>query len=266
MDASFLATDLKKADPDRYLLSLFAPRPARQSLWALFLFNHEIAKTRSMVTDTNLGLIRLQWWRDEIAKICRGGTGGQIPVLSTLAPAIHTHNLPQEWFDALIYAREFDLEDVTPETWDGVRNYADFISTPLSRLALKIIGENASDEEIRHISTNFGLLEVLRSVPLLLGERRFYLPQGWLHEKNLTVQNIIDFNRKAEIIDIVERGYSLITPYRKPESRFMALTQRMTFIWLDKLKKSGFDVFSAKMQVEPAFFALRLSLPPIFRF
>lgn len=265
MEASFLAAELKKADPDRYLLSLFAPAGARQALWALFLFNHEIAKTRSMVTDTNLGLIRLQWWRDEIAKICQGGTGGQIPVLSTLAQAIHAHNLPQEWFDALIYAREFDLEDVTPETWDGLCHYADFISTPLSRLALKIAGETASDKEIRHISMNFGLLGVLRSVPLLLTERRFYLPQGWLHEKNLTVQNVIDFNRKAEIIDMIESGYSLITPYRKPESRFMALTQRMTFMWLDKLKKSGFDVFSAKMQVEPAFFALRLSLPSIFR-
>lgn len=265
MDTSFLAADLKKADSDRYLLSLFAPARARGALWSLFLFNHEIAKTRSMVTDTNLGLIRLQWWRDEIARICHGGNGGQIPILSTLAPAIHTHNLPQEWFDSLIYAREFDLEDVTPETWDGLRNYADFISTPLSRLALKIIGEAASDEEIRQISTNFGLLEVIRGVPLLLTERRFYLPQDWLHEKNLTVQKVIDFNHKAEIIELIKRTYALITPYRKPESRFLSYTQRMTFIWLDKIEKLAFDVFRPEMQVDPAFLALRLSLPSPFR-
>lgn len=265
MDASFLAAELKKADPDRYLLSLFAPARARQALWALFLFNHEIAKTRSMVTDTTLGLIRLQWWRDEIAKICHGGTGGQIPVLSTLAPAIHAHNLPQAWFDGLIYAREFDLEDVTPETWDGVKNYADFVTTPLNRLALKIIGEHAGDKEIRGISTNFGLLEILRSVPLLLTERRFYLPQEWLREKNLTVQNVFDFNCKAQIVEMIERAHSLITPYRKPESRFLSLTQRMTCIWLDRLKESGFDVFFAKMQIEPPFIALRLSLSSLLR-
>lgn len=265
MDASFLAADLKKADPDRYLLSLFAPAAARPALWALFSFNHEIAKTRSMVTDTNLGLIRLQWWRDEIAKICHGGNGGQIPILSTLAPAIHAHTLPQDWFDALIYAREFDLEDVTPETWDGLRNYADFVSTPLSRLALKIIGETATDEEIRHISTNFGLLEAIRGVPLLLTERRFYLPQDWIREKNLTVQNVIDSNCKAEIVDLLKRAHSLISPYRKPESRFLALTQRMVSIWLDKIEKLDFDVFRPEMQVEPPFFALRLALSSFLR-
>lgn len=260
MDASFLAADLKKADPDRHLLSLFAPRVSRAPLVALFLLKHEIARTRSMVSNTQLGLIRLQWWRDEIARLYRDGDGGEIPILSTLAPAIRERGLPQDLFETLIFAHEFDLEDVPPENFDGLKNYADFTTTPLNKLALKIIGEEAPEEEIRTISTNLGLLEVLRSVPLRLSERRFYLPGQWLDEKGLTISRVMDFNHKQELVEFVERAISAIASYRKPESRFLALTQRLTFIYLDKIKKYGFNAFDEKMRTPPAFLALRLAL------
>ncbi len=260
MEASFLATDLKKTDPDRYLLSLFAPPSARAPLWALFLLKHEIARTRSMVSNTQLGLIRLQWWRDEIAKIYQGGSGGEIPILSTLAPVIREKALPQDLFETLIFAHEFDLEDVPPENFDGLKNYADFTTTPLNTLALKIIGETASEEEIRHISMNLGLLEVLRAVPLRLSERRFYLPRVWLSDKNLTPERLMDFDHKQDVIGFVQHASELIAPYRKPESRFLAQTQRLTFIYLDRMKKLEFDVFGAKNQTPPNFLALRLAL------
>ncbi|PZQ44840.1 MAG: hypothetical protein DI551_09240, partial [Micavibrio aeruginosavorus] len=78
--------------------------------------------------------------------------------------------------------------------------------------------------------------------------------------KNLTSKKIIDFNHKSEVIDILHSIYPLFDSYRKPESRMMALTQRIAFIWLDRIEKNNFDVFSAKMQVPPAFFGLRLLL------
>ena len=260
MQASFLATELKNSDPDRYLLSLFAPLSVRPALWALFLLKHEIARTRSMVSNTQLGLIRLQWWRDEIANIYQGGVGGEIPILSTLAPVIRKKGLPQELFDTLIFAHEFDLEDSTPENFDGLKNYADFTTTPLNKLALKIIGEEAGEDEIRAISTNLGLCEVLRNVPLRLAERRFYLPRAWLAEDGLTPERIMDFNHKQDVIGFVERAVTMIEPYRKPESRFLERTQRLTFIYLDKIRKLNFDVFDAKIQAPPPFLALRIAL------
>ena len=260
MDAHFLAADLKKADPDRFLLSLFASREHRPALWALFLLNHEIAKTRAVVSDTNLGHIRLQWWRDGLTNIYQGGNGGNIPVLSTLAPVIHAQTLPQEWFESLIYAREFDLEDVAPASLDGLRAYADFTTTPLNRLALKIVGQDASEGEITQISTNFGLIEAVRAVPLMLRQRRCLLPDDLLRAKNLSPQKIWDFNHKEEIVEIVEKILECVTPYRNPESRFLKIQQAMTLIYLNKIRKIDFDVFSVAMQVPPALFALRLTL------
>ncbi len=256
--ASFLASDLKKSDPDRYLLSLFAPAAVRPALWVLFLFNHELVRNRSMVSETRLGLIRLQWWRDELTKIYDGGAGGQIPILSTLAPLIHNGTLPFEYFEALLYAREFDLEDVAPANFEGLKNYCDFTTTPLSRLALKIVGESANDDEIRQISTNFGLFEAIRNVPLLLSQGRCLLPQDMLNEKNLTSKKIIDFNYKTEIVEILQLMHAKIESYRKPDSAYLSRMQRMTFIYLDRFEKNGMNVFMPIMQTPPPFLALRM--------
>jgi phytoene/squalene synthetase len=258
--ASFLGPELKKADPDRYLLTLFAPRPMRPALHALFLFNVELVRTRGAVSNTQLGLIRLQWWREELGKIYDGGDGGQIPVFSTLAPLIHNGTLPREWFEALLYAREFDLEDVAPASWSGLTNYADFTTTPLNQLALRITGENANLAEIRHISTNYGLLDAIRSVPLLLSQHRCILPEDELQKRKLSPQKIMDFNHKAEILEILELKYSFFSPYRKPESWFLRHQQAMTFIYLKWLAKNKFDVFSPKMQTSPPFLGLRVAL------
>ena len=54
---STLQNLVQRHDPDRYLLSLFAPARHRAALWALYAFNHEIAKTREVVTETTMGLI-----------------------------------------------------------------------------------------------------------------------------------------------------------------------------------------------------------------
>lgn len=258
MPASFLGPDLKKADPDRYLLSLFAPQAVRSVLWALFLFNHELVRNRSMVSETRLGLIRLQWWRDELAKIYDGGAGGQIPILSTLAPLIHNGTLPFEHFEALLYAREFDLEDVAPSNFEGLKNYCDFTTTPLNQLALKIIGESAEIDEIRQISMNFGLLEAIRSVPLLLAQGRCLIPQNMLNKKNLTPKKIIDFNYKTEIIEILQLMRAQIESYRKPDSIYLSRMQRITSIYLDRFEKNGMNIFLPIMQTPPPFLALRM--------
>jgi len=258
MPLSYLAAELRKADPDRFLLSLFAPKRAREALWALYLFNHEIAKTRDVVSDTTLGLIRLQWWRDEIAKLYGGGTGGQNQILSTLGQAIRAYDLPRENFETLIYAREFDLEDLPPENMDGLRHYADFTTSPLTSLSLKIVGESATDDEIREISVNYALLGIIRSVPFMILRRRCFLPLDKILGQNITLEKLLDTNQKAAIVEIIKSIAPLTQPYRKPRSAFLSKMQTMNKIYLKQLRKNNFDVFEPKMQIAPPLLALRL--------
>ena len=125
MTLTYCGNIVRQQDSDRYLLSLFAPAKHRHALWALFAFNCEIAKTREVVSETTIGLIRLQWWRDAIAEIYEGKPVRQHEVVQPLAQAIKNYHLPRDLFDTLIYAREFDLEDVIPSNIAGLRTYCE---------------------------------------------------------------------------------------------------------------------------------------------
>ena len=54
--------------PRPLLSALYAPADKRRSLFALYAFNAEIARIRDRIREPLPGEIRLQWWRDAIAR------------------------------------------------------------------------------------------------------------------------------------------------------------------------------------------------------
>ena len=260
MTAAYLSEELRKADYERYLLGMFAPRRVRPYLWALFLLNHEIARTRYVVSETALGHIRLQWWRDEIAKLYAGGGGGQTPMLSTLAPLIHSGQMPIELFDELIYAREFDLEGVSLENLQGLRAYARLTTSPLNRLGLKILHISAADAEIDDISENFGVIQMLRRVPFSLSYGHDLLPANMKSQFLQTGKKEIDIKDKESVSAIVNRIVNAVSPMTTSIIPFLSLQSKMTSIYLRQLQKSGGNVFSDIIQRPAPFLALRLAI------
>ncbi len=73
--ASTIVAILREGDPDRYLATLFAPSSARDDLFALYALNVELARIGERVTEPDLGKIKLQWWREALARRDRGGNG-----------------------------------------------------------------------------------------------------------------------------------------------------------------------------------------------
>jgi phytoene/squalene synthetase len=102
-DAAYCLDQVRRFDRDRYLTALFATPSARADLMALYAFNLEVAKTREMVREPMMGLMRLQWWRDCIADITPA-TNAAIRWCSRWPPrsAIALDRAP---FDRLIDAR-----------------------------------------------------------------------------------------------------------------------------------------------------------------
>ena len=137
-----LAAAARAADHDRYLCALFAPPPARAALFALILFNAEIARTREAVSEPMLGRIRLQWWREAIDEIYQGRVRRH-EVVEPLAEAIGAHGLTRSYFDRLIEARESDLDEVPPATMAALEIYAEESAAPLVSLGLEIVGADA---------------------------------------------------------------------------------------------------------------------------
>jgi phytoene synthase len=252
MPLGYCGEMVRKHDPDRFLLSLFEKPALRPHLWALYAFNHEIAKTREVVTETQLGLIRLQWWRDAVGAIYAGAAVPEHQVLQPLADAIRAFELPQETFDNLMFAREFDLEDRLPANLDGMVHYADFTSTPLLQLAARITGGDAS----RDTAIAYALTGLLRATPYHLAQRRCYLPEDLIGAQAISVYDLYDGTGIAQLSPVVvlvaERAREFLS--KAPKSRM----RHMTRLYLDQLAHAGHDVFSARLRYPPPLMVLRL--------
>jgi 15-cis-phytoene synthase len=149
-----------KADKDRFLSCLFAPRDARPHLFALYAFNVEIARIRETVSEPQIGLVRQQWWFDTIDEIYAGRTPDH-PVAQALAHAIAKGDLPKHALHNLIIAREFDLYDDPMPALSDLEGYLGETSSSLIQMAALILDKGAA-EAAGLAGVAFGLAGVLR--------------------------------------------------------------------------------------------------------
>jgi 15-cis-phytoene synthase len=196
-------------DRDRYLSSLFAPEEKRPHLLALYAFNAEVRRIRDQVSDPNIGMIRLQWWRDTI----ESGVGGGHPVAGALMSAIAEGGLPKQALLDLVTAREFDLyQDRMPgltelEAWLGETH------SRLIQMAAMILDRDAAAKA----SDAAGLAGVAQGLALILGEPRHrdpFLPEG------MDVQDAVSHARKrlAEAEALLPSLHNAVLPAFLPVS------------------------------------------------
>ena len=201
-----LAAHARAADPDRYMCALFAAPRQRSALFALLLFNAEIARVRDVVSEPMLGQIRLQWWREAIDEIYQG-RGRRHEVADPLAEAIRTHGLTRSYFERLIDARETDLDDTPPENMAALEHYAEESAAPLVSLALEIAGADAGAlaDVARHSGIGWALTGLMRALPHHAAEGRVMLPRDVLAATGLTVQIVRGGEATANIARAVEK-------------------------------------------------------------
>jgi NADH dehydrogenase [ubiquinone] 1 alpha subcomplex assembly factor 6 len=190
---------VERHDRDRYLASLFAAEPEREALFALYAFNHEVAKTAEVVSEPMLGEIRLQWWREAIAGIYEGRPRHHEVVLP-LAEAVAAKALPRELLERIVDARAFDLDPAPPANLETLRGYAEGSSTALLLLALHILGacDAASREAAEQLGPAWAYLGLLRALPLHARQKRSYLPADLCAEAGVDLQEVFELERREE--------------------------------------------------------------------
>ncbi len=252
---SYCEGQVRAHDYDRYLISMLLPADVRADVWPVLAFNHEIAKTREVVSESTLGLIRLQWWRESVGEIYAGGAVKEHEVLKPLSEVIRRHDLPREAFDALLYAREFDLEDVLPGNIGGLLNYADFTTTPLFQLVVQVMGHDPAQEVIQPVAVNYALAGILRSTQVYAKQRRYYLPEDLVDLYSLDLEKIHEDEGLRQVIRDVVAGR--LDPCR-PRNLFLKGCEAMSEMYFSQIRGLDYDVMSPQMRLEPPFKVLRL--------
>lgn len=257
-----LYASLRAAHPDWALLSLFLPHDRRPAVWALFLFAGEIARVRESVSDTHLGLIRLQWWRDAL-----NAPPAQHPFLPLLVDAITRYDLPVTDFETLLYAREFDLSDTPPAHLEGLVHYADYTTTPLLRLAQRINGHTVDDAVCQPLGIAAGLTYLLQAVVTQARAGICLLPQDALDAAHITPQSVCSGNALPALSPILgnigaeaQRQLDLAVGQGVPLSPFLRAVHRLLTLRLRQMRAAGFDPKQARYHMPPSWLALRVTL------
>lgn len=264
---SHAALSVKDNDPDRFLLSMMMPADIRADLLTLFAFNHEIAKTREVVSETMLGQIRLKWWQEAIKAYYDTGVALEHDILRGLCDVIARRKLAYDDFEMMIYAREFDLEDVLPGNLEGLANYCDFTLSPLMRVVMQIMGEGAKTGHVpvQAVSINYAIAGLLRAVPFHAHHNRCYMPEDLMQRYGQDKHGLYAGKISPDFPKLVKDVAGLYAGGLKPANRFLKASNHLAQIYMTQLKSCQYNVFDPRMRLDPPMKVLRLAFAQKFR-
>lgn len=185
-----LVQQVRAYDYRRFLAIQRAPAGARPALYALTAFNHEIASIAELVSDPMIGAIRLTWWREAIEELAAEKSPRAHPVVEGLAYLLQeTSVLPADLL-AMIAAREADLDPSHPASTAAFLTYLDDTAGALHLLWARVLKVDDIAASITNLSRGYGILGLLRAIPVLSAQGQSRLPHDGLEQYGLSPSSL----------------------------------------------------------------------------
>ena len=174
----------------RYFALLYTPKERRTELAALYLIESEI-RTSARSASHDVAHTRLQWWREEIARL-KGGSP-QHPATQALAELSNRVDF-RAFFDMLT-AAEQDLANASYEDEREIAAYLRRSGGSTAELAANILAapNSLSDEareSVRTLGINMRRAEVLRDLRQDAYDGRIYFALPTLARANIQVHEL----------------------------------------------------------------------------
>ncbi|OOF93221.1 hypothetical protein ASPCADRAFT_209812 [Aspergillus carbonarius ITEM 5010] len=167
---------LLKYDRPSYTLSTFIPRNAQTFYIALRALNVSLSMIPDTTSSHTIGLMRLQFWRDAVAKTLSGSPPKE-PIAILLASAMSDLNertqgrarISKGWLNRMINAREQTLTNDPYTNIAALESYAESTYSTLLYLTLSALPMTSvtADHVASHIGKAAGIAAVLRGLPLV---------------------------------------------------------------------------------------------------
>jgi phytoene/squalene synthetase len=173
-DLNACAALVQRGDPDRWLALMAAPAGARAALVVLYALNLELARAPWVTAEPLVARMRLQFWREVVAEADRPRAH---EVAGPLARLIRDRGLPADLFEAMIAAREAEVDGAHLADAGALGAYVAGSSGALMALAVRALG-GAADEVAQGYGAAQGMANYLLAVPAIRAAGRMALPPG----------------------------------------------------------------------------------------
>lgn len=167
---------LRRYDTPSSLLLPYIPSHARDAYVALRAFNIDVARTADTTSTPTIGMMRLQFQRDAVAKSLAGSPPKQ-PVALLLAQAAENlyersggrSKFSKSWFNRIVDTREKYLSNPPYPNIAALESYAENTYSTLLYLTLQALpmASVTADHVASHIGKAIGISAVLRGLPLI---------------------------------------------------------------------------------------------------
>ncbi|CAF3753528.1 unnamed protein product [Adineta steineri] len=199
-DYTYCINSVRKADYENFLCTgLLRPSFIQRPAMAIRALNVELALIRDQVSNTQIGQMRLQFWRETIDSIYSSineNTNRKInhPVAREINLSIKYNQLSKLWFHRLIKSREITLNDMPFSDIEQLENYLEQSITPTYYLLLELAKQRTlnTDHIASHLGRSQGLINIVRGIPYNAHKRRCLIPLSYLNEHKVSQQDIIN--------------------------------------------------------------------------
>lgn len=239
-----------------YSVRLSPPR-TRDTLALLLGWYREVWSVLEEVSDPGVARLKLQWWREEVARGHRGTA--QHPLTWSLAPEIHTHRLPIAPFLAVIDGVEDRVRGRYPTDLETLLGTLEREQGALFELLARAGG--AGDEgdlaRARTAGVACALIYLIRDLGAAVRGGRFTLPRELLHGAGLQRLDLSSPRPAlARLLEGLATTARTLAPGgtargERPLPPAVLIRSRILLTLLGEIEALGFDVLDQRIGLTP---------------
>jgi phytoene synthase len=170
---------VERGDPDRFMAAMAAPVEARRVLFPLYAFNVEVSRAPWVTEEPMIAEMRLQWWRDALEEIAKGGPVRRHEVTTPLTEVLDAKAASA--LDQVVAVRRWDIYK---DPFEDAQHFVDYFRKGGAELMWQAARLLGAPDDMRLPVLNYGAavsvsrylaavsaLEESGRVPLINGTR-----------------------------------------------------------------------------------------------
>ncbi len=245
-----------------YYSFLFLPPQQRQAITALYAFCREVDDVVDETMEADVARIKLNWWRDEIARLFN--QQAQHPVTQALTKVIDDFNLPQEHFLEIIDGMEMDLDYNSYPSFKELSLYCHRVASIVGIMAAEIFGfqDRSTIKYAHNLGMAFQLTNILRDVHEDLQRGRLYIPlnelekfqvrpedlQAGQYSENITALFASQAQRAR---DYYRQAFEMLSDQDRYPQRCGLIMAAIYQSTLDEIEEDNFKVLTHRVSLTP---------------
>lgn len=184
------------------------PLHLREKLFPLYAMNVEVARAPWVTQESMIAEMRLQWWRDALEEIAKGGEVRRHEVVTPLSEVLNTKQV--EVLYALVEARRWDIYKDPFEDVAAFQTHLDDTAGVLLAVAAELAGASET-QHIHTVGRVDGLARWFQAIPALEAQGRIPLVDGRASAvAELAKEALADFKMARVEIGRVDRDVAAV--------------------------------------------------------